>query len=58
MMSTASAIDFYLERGSTFDRQPHRPSTGAALLAHPPMRQFKDPTDEFLNRWDLLGLDG
>ena len=31
------------------DGRPHKDT---------PMRQFKDPADEFLNRWDLLGLDG
>ncbi len=39
MMSMVLATGFYLERGSTFDRQPHRPSTGAALLAHPAIQQ-------------------
>ena len=34
------------------------PGRGGRPHKDTPMRQFKDPADEFLNRWDLLGLDG
>jgi hypothetical protein len=44
-----------------FIRRDHRiwlktPGKGGRVHVDTPMRKFKDPEDEYLGRWDLLGL--
>ena len=50
------------ERVATYAREDHAawlktPGRGGRVHRDTPMRTFRDPEGEFLNRWDILGLD-